>query len=370
MSPYEERTRSAQAHLEEDEALVLFPGPNLYYFTGFATEPSERHLLYILGPDTDPTLIVPDLYAEQVSDETWLTDIRSYDDDEAPMALVRSAIQERGLADGCLRVDPAMWAQFTRDLRESLPRASVVLAESLLTDLRIHKDNAELGALRRAASVADSVSTNIRALGSDVVGRTETELATEIEDRLADHGGTELAFPVIVGSGPNGARPHHTHGDRTIQSGDPVVLDFGAYIDRYPGDQTRTIVFDGEPPDGYIEAHEAVGAAQTAAFDAVEPGVTTGTVDAAARTVLEDRGYGEAFIHRTGHGVGLSVHEAPYIVAGGERTLEPGMVFSIEPGVYISGEFGVRIEDLVVVTQDGAERLNDSPREWQPTINP
>jgi len=157
--------------------------------------------------------------------------------------------------------------------------------------------------------------------------------------------------------------PHHTHGDREIRTGEPVVLDFGTRVDGYPSDQTRTLVFGDEPSERVREVHDLVCRAQQAGVEAVEPGVTAGAVDAAAREVIADAGYADQFVHRTGHGVGLAVHEAPYIVGDNDRELEPGMVFSVEPGVYLDGEFGVRIEDLVVVTEDGCERLNETERE-------
>jgi Xaa-Pro aminopeptidase len=219
--------------------------------------------------------------------------------------------------------------------------------------------------MRRAAAAADETVRDLRALGADAVGMTETELAAEVADRLEANGGTAVSFEVIAGSGPNGAKPHHTHDDREIRPGDPVVLDFGTRVDGYPSDQTRTLVFDGDPGEKYREVHGVVQEAQQAGVEAVEPGVTAASVDAAAREVIQDAGYGEQFIHRTGHGVGLDVHEEPYIVGGNDRVLEPGMVFSVEPGIYLPDEFGVRIEDLVVVTEDGCERLNGTDRGWR-----
>jgi Xaa-Pro aminopeptidase len=306
------------------------------------------------------------MYDEQIRDASWVEDVRLWADGEDPTELVAELADEMDLRGGHLLVDDTMWALFTQDLRETLPETTFGLASEVFEDLRMRKDETELDALRRAGELADRVSVEIRELGAEAVGMTETELADEIERRLADAGGEEVAFGTIAGSGPNGAKPHHRHGDREIRRGDPVVLDFGAYLDGYPGDQTRTVVFAGDPPEGYQQVHETVREAQQAAVEAVEPGVPAEAIDRAAREVIEQAGYGDEFVHRTGHGVGLDVHESPYIVEGNETELEPGMVFSVEPGVYLEGEFGVRIEDLVAVTDEGCERLNDSPRTWEP----
>jgi Xaa-Pro aminopeptidase len=206
---------------------------------------------------------------------------------------------------------------------------------------------------------------DLRDLGDDAVGMTEDELAAFVERQLVDRGSDGVSFEPTVGSGPNGAKPHHSHGDRVVRAGEPVVFDFGGVVDHYPGDQTRTLVFGEEPSATVREVHDLVREAQQAAVEAVGPGVAAEDVDAAARDVIEQAGYGEQFIHRTGHGVGLDVHEEPYIVAGSDRPLEPGMVHSVEPGVYLPDEFGVRIEDLVVVTDDGCERLNRTDRGWE-----
>lgn len=365
MTPFERRTRDLQDRLAEGEGVILFPSPNLYYLSGFWEEPSERHLFLLIGEAGDPVFVVPALYGNQIATASWVSDVRTYEDGTDPMPLVREAATQLGMSEGTIFLDPTMWARFSVDLRRSLPTAAFSLAGDLLETLRITKDEAERDALRRAGDIADEVLEEVRALGAEVVGWTEAELAATIEERLDEAGGEGLSFPVIAGSGPNGAHPHHTHGDRIIEAGDPVVLDFGTRVDHYPSDQTRTLVFGGSPPPAFEDAYRAVRDAQAAAVRAVEPGVESGVVDAAARDVITDRGYGEAFIHRTGHGVGLSVHEAPYIVEDGTRSLEEGMVFSVEPGIYMEGEFGVRIEDLVVVTADGCERLNHTDRSWE-----
>jgi len=362
MDRFERRAQACQERMDAGDVLVVFPSPNLYYLTGFRTDPEERHLLFFLPETGEPTAVVPALYAEQLR-ETWLGDLRIWDDGDDPRSAVESVTAE--LTPDRLLVDPTMHARFTVDLRAAAPDAELGLAGAVLADLRVRKDDDELRALRDAARVADDVARKLRALGSEVVGTTERDLARRIEGWLADRGGEDPAFETVVAAGPNGARPHHGHGDRTIEAGDPVVLDFGTRVDHYPSDQTRTVVFDGEPSEQFRAAFEAVRTAQEAAVRAVEPGATAAAVDRAARDVIEDRGFGAAFIHRTGHGVGLAVHEAPYIAADNDRTLETGMVFSVEPGIYREGKFGVRVEDLVAVTVDGCERLNDSPRGWR-----
>jgi len=363
------RTERCRNRLREvgADALVCFPGRNLQYLTGFAEDPGERHLFLFVPADGDPVLLVPALYEAQVRTETRVEDVRVWGDGDDPLAATRATIEDLELSDGGrLLVDDRMWARFTQDLRAACPGAEFGLASEALGPLRRRKDARELDALRRAGAVADRALERVRERGAAVVGDTERDLARRIERLLAEAGGESLAFDVIVGSGPNGAMPHHAHGDREIGPGDPVVLDFGARVDGYPSDQTRTVVFEGDPPAAFERVHEAVREAQAAAVAAVEPGVTAAAVDRAAREVIEAAGYGDEFVHRTGHGVGLDVHEEPYIVADNDRTLEPGMVFSVEPGVYLPGEFGVRIEDLVAVTEDGAERLNHTDRGWHP----
>jgi len=365
------------------DGLVCFPSRNLQYLTGFAEEPGERHLLLVVpaagrgsggrerpepsdgATAAEPTLLVPALYQTQVRDETTVDAVRTWTDGDDPTAAVRALLDDLGLREGRLLVDDTMWATFTQDLRVAAPDADWGLASEALADLRVRKDEAELDAMRAAADAADETVRDLRDLGADAVGMTERDLADRIADRLAAHGGEGVSFETIVGSGPNGAKPHHGCGDREIRAGEPVVLDFGTRVDGYPSDQTRTLVFDGEPPTEYERVHETVREAQAAAVEAVEPGVTAEAVDRAARDVVENAGYGDAFFHRTGHGVGLDVHEEPYIVAGNDRRLEPGMVFSAEPGIYLEGRFGCRIEDLLVVTEDGCERLNGTDRGWR-----
>jgi len=365
MTPFERRTRRAQSHLDAvgADCLVLSPGRDCYYLTGVDGEQSDRLQLFCLPADGEPTFVVPRLEADPVRTATWVDDVRTWGDDTGPDPVLDSVLDE--LSPSRLLLADRMWAEFALALQKRLPAASVGLASEVLAPLRRRKGDRELDALRAAADAADATVNDVRTLGADAVGMTETELAGWIEERLAAHGGTGVAFDTIVASGPNGADPHHASGEREIRAGDPVVLDFGTRVEGYVSDQTRTVVFDGDPPAEFERVHDAVREAQSAGVAAVEPGVTTGDIDRAVRDVIEDAGYGDRFVHRTGHGVGLDVHEEPNVAAGGETVLEPGMAFSVEPGVYLTDRFGARIEDLVVVTDDGVERLNHTDRRWR-----
>jgi D-alanyl-D-alanine dipeptidase len=232
---------------------------------------------------------------------------------------------------------------------------------STLPMLRAIKDADELERLATAGAAADACFEQLKE--GRFAGRRESEIAAELAGLLRDHGHSQVDF-TVVGSGPNGANPHHEMSERTIEDGDMVVLDFGGLKDGYGSDTTRT-VHVGEPADDEREVYELVRRAQQAGFEAVRPGVECQEIDRAARKVIADAGYGEYFIHRTGHGIGLTTHEPPYMVEGETLELQPGMCFSIEPGVYLPGRFGVRIEDIVTVTEDGGRRLNNTTRELQ-----
>jgi D-alanyl-D-alanine dipeptidase len=225
--------------------------------------------------------------------------------------------------------------------------------------LRAVKDADELDALRHAGRAADETFRQI--VGLPFVGRREEEVAADLARLLVEHGHRTAEF-TIVASGPNAASPHHEPGSRTIVPRDTVVMDFGGELAGYHSDTTRTVAVI-EPTEELEQVFAVVREAQAAAVDAVRPGVTTASIDAVARGVIEAAGYGERFIHRTGHGIGLEVHEPPYLVAGDDTTLEPGITFSVEPGIYLPGRLGVRIEDIVAVTGDGVERFNRSPRD-------
>jgi Xaa-Pro aminopeptidase len=228
-----------------------------------------------------------------------------------------------------------------------------------MAQLRIRKEPGEVERLRRAGAAADRVALRLRE--ERFSGRTERELARIVAEMTVDEGHDLAAFS-IVAAGPDGASPHHEPGDRVVAAGDAVVVDFGGSLDGYHSDTTRCFHV-GPPSAAVLAVHEVVRQAQEAGVAAVAPGVAAEEIDRAARDVIEDAGYGDAFIHRTGHGIGLEVHEEPYLVAGNDQILDTGMAFSVEPGIYLPGSFGIRIEDIVVVGDAGAERLNESRRD-------
>jgi Xaa-Pro aminopeptidase len=260
---------------------------------------------------------------------------------------------------GTYGLTDTMWAMHVLGFRHALPGSTFVLASGVISRLRIRKDPGEIDLLAAAGRSADESFARI--VQETFAGRTEQDVSRALARYLVETG-HDLADFGIVGSGPNGASPHHESGPRVIQAGDTVVLDFGGRASGYFSDITRTVSV-GEPTGEVKEVHEIVREAQEAAFRAARTGAPAQDVDRAARTVITEAGYGQAFIHRTGHGIGLEVHEPPYMVEGNTQPLEPGMCFSIEPGIYLEGRFGVRIEDQVAVTEDGAVRLNNAPRD-------
>ena len=356
---FAERRRRA---LEAAEAtglagILVSPGPDLAYLVAYAPLPLERLTLLVLSTGTDPTLVVPTLerpLAERAAGAPGLTlrDWRDGSDD--PYAFVAGM-----LGSGRYAVTDRTWASHLLALERAGPERSFVAAGEALPLLRAVKDPDEVERLRVVAHAADAAFGDVISL--PFAGRAEAAVAAELDRLLREHGHERVDF-TIVGSGPNAASGHHEPGERRIGPGDAVVMDFGGMRDDYCSDITRT-VFVGEPTDEAREVYAIVRAAQQAAFEAVRPGVAAEDVDRAARAVITDAGYGERFVHRTGHGIGLEVHEPPYIVEGNATPLEPGMTFSDEPGIYLEGRFGVRIEDQVVVTPEGAERLNDATRE-------
>lgn len=334
------------------DALLVGPGADLLYLTGYEALPLERLTLLVTTVGGDSTLFVPELERARAEAAPLPDDVTvaSFGETDDPYVLVADVL------DGTKRlgVGDRLWSMILLRLQAAVPDAGWVPATTVTKHLRMRKSVPEVDALRRAGQAIDRVHQQVPGLLRP--GRTEAEVGRDIADLIVSEGHSLVNF-VIVGSGPNGASPHHETGGRVIADGDCVVVDIGGTLDAYCSDCTRNYVVGTATPE-YRKAHAALEAAQKAACDAVRPGVSAEAVDAAARDVLADAGYGDYFVHRTGHGIGLEEHEDPYIVTGNTTVLEPGMAFSIEPGIYLPGQFGMRIEDIVVVTDDGCERLN------------
>ena len=335
--------------------VIVMPGPDLIWLIAYNPPAStERLTMLVLSADEPPTLLVPVLErpdAEEAlgADNLSLLDWRDGTDPyEVASALLRR--------DGTFGISDSAWAMHLLGLQAALPGSRYRSLTECLPMMRAVKDDSELIRLEAAGAAADSAYDEI--VQRRFEGRREADIANDLADLLRDFGHDQVDF-TIVGSGPNGANPHHQAGDRVIRKGDAVVLDFGGLRLGYGSDTTRTVCV-GEPAPEIREVHEVVRIAQQAGVDAVRPGVGCQDIDRAARRVIADAGYGGQFIHRTGHGIGVTTHEPPYLVEGEEQALLPGMCFSVEPGIYLVGRFGIRIEDIVTVTSDGCRRLNNT----------
>ena len=338
--------------------LVITPGYDLRYLIGSRAQTFERLTALVIPADGAASVVLPRLelaaLRESAAADLGLG-VRDWTDGEDPYALVADALGGHAR----VAVTDAMPALHLLPLAEHLG-ATPVLATGVLASLRMVKDDAEVEALRTAGAAIDRV--HARVPGFLTPGRTEAQVAADITEAIVAEGHSQAAF-VIVGSGPNGADPHHECSDRVLQHGDVVVVDIGGPVEPgYNSDCTRTYSI-GEPSAEVAESYAVLQRAQAAAVAAVRPGVRAEDVDAAARDVLVDAGLGEYFVHRTGHGIGLSVHEEPYIVAGNAQPLAEGMAFSVEPGIYLPGRWGARIEDIVIVTADGCRAVNSRPHE-------
>jgi Xaa-Pro aminopeptidase len=353
------RGRMARAAKQATDAgltgVLVTPGPDLVYFTGYQpTAITERITMLAIQSSRDPAMIVPilerpDAVGAPGADAVTISD---WTDGSDPYAATAPLLDP----DGRYAISDSAWAMHVLGLQEKLPESGYVSMTQALPMLRAVKDDDELERLTAAGAAADASYEEI--VNVQFAGRLETDVAADLAGLLRKHGHSQVDF-TVVGSGPNGANPHHEAGERTIEDGDMVVLDFGGLKDGYGSDTTRS-VHVGEPTEEEREVFEIVRLAQLAGFEAVKPGVACEEIDRAARKVISDAGYGDCFIHRVGHGIGLTTHEPPYMVEGEKHLIEPGMCFSIEPGIYLPDRFGVRIEDIVAATEDGGRRLNNT----------
>jgi Xaa-Pro aminopeptidase len=370
---YADRLARAARLVERRElaALLVGGGPDLRHLTGYDAMPLERLTMLVVPARGRATLIAPRLEGTPARSSpaasAGLVDVTTWEETDSPHRLVGDLV--RGSAGRgspaellAVAVSDTLWASHVLRLQEVLP-GSFELGSTVTRELRIVKDPEEIELLRLAAHAADRVVDAIAA--GRLVGRTEEDVGREVRDRLIAEGHDEAAF-AIVASGPNSSSPHHGASYRVIGAGEPIVLDIGGTIAGYGSDITRMLWVAGPagsgPSDEFAAAFDVLQRAQAAATAAVRPGVPAERIDAAAREVIARAGLGSRFIHRTGHGIGLEAHEDPYIVAGDSEPLRAGMAFSIEPGIYLDGEWGMRLEDIVVCGEDGADVLNRADR--------
>jgi Xaa-Pro dipeptidase len=346
-------------------AVALNPGPTLTYLTGVAFHLMERPVVLLISTDKDPVLILPELELPKVDLFPYKIQAFAYGENPSEWDDVfRKATQSLGLDGKRIGVEPRQMRLLEfRHIKAGAPEAEYPDASNVLTDLRLKKDRPEVDAMRKAVKIAqDALKATIPLIK---IGMSEREVASELVMKLLRHGSEpEMPFAPIVSSGPNSANPHALPGERKLQAGDLLVVDWGAAYGGYISDLTRTFSV-GEVDGEYLKIHRVVQDANAAGRAASKPGVPCANVDKAARDVIEAAGYGKYFTHRTGHGIGMEAHEDPYMRGDNVQLLEPGMAFTVEPGIYLTNRNGVRIEDNVVITETGADVLSDMPREIQ-----
>jgi Xaa-Pro aminopeptidase len=358
------RVRERMGELGVD-GLLLSHGADLPWLTGYRAMPLERLTMLVLPLQGEPVLVVPALEAPRVATAPDLFVLEPWSDADDPWPKVLAALSGRAIrkeGPACLAVSDRAWATTVLDLQHHLPSARWLPASRVTSPIRAVKDDSEIAALRAAGAAADRVAAVLQAGGIRLIGRRESEVSAELSERLVAEGHRQVNF-AIVGSGPNAASPHHEPGDRVIGPSETVVCDFGGALSLdgdvpYCSDITRTVI-TGPPGPEVEECYAVLRAAQHAGVAAARVGIAAEDVDRAARDVIDDAGLGDLFVHRTGHGIGIEEHEDPYLVRGNREVLQPGHAFSVEPGIYRAGRFGMRLEDIVVVGADGEpEALN------------
>ncbi len=357
---YRDRIQRAQQEMAARDVDYLFvtPSSDLIYLLGYPAHLSERLTLLGIPQAGEPFVVAPELEAVRLDNRKDLVDVHAWAETESPIALVGRLV-EAGEGSTVV-VSDQTWASFLLKLQSELDESKFESANEILRELRMIKDEAEIANIREASQRTERAWERF-VESTTFEGKTERELGDALANELVAEGLSVPTF-MLVGTGAHSASPHHITGETVVKSGDAIVFDFGARYNHYTSDITR-MVHVGEPPEEYRQVYDIVLQANTAVREQVVPGMACERVDEIAREIITEAGYGEFFIHRVGHGLGLDAHEEPYMVGGNTMPLRPGMVFSDEPGIYLEGKFGVRIEDILVVTEDGNESFNATSRE-------
>lgn len=350
------RARAAMAVAGVD-VLLLSVGRDLPYLVGYEAMPLERLTMLVLPADGPATLVIPRLEAPRVVERPGVFTLLAWDETDDPVALVARLVDRPRVA----AVGDTMWARFLVELLGHWPRTTFVRSTVVMGALRARKDAAEIAALAAAGAAADRVAAQLHAGDIPLVGRSEAAVSADISARLIAEGHQRVNF-AIVAAGANAASPHHHAGPRRIEAGDIVLCDFGGTMDDYCSDITRCVHL-GPPPAEITDAYAVLHEAQQAAVAAGVLGATCEEVDRTARRIIAGAGFGDLFVHRTGHGIGMEAHEDPYVVEGNRAVLEAGHAFSVEPGIYLPGRWGMRLEDIVVATESGPAPLNHARHE-------
>ena len=355
-SVYVDRLAKVRASMTEQniDTLMLSVGHDLPYLSGYTAMPLERLTMLVVPRDGDATMLIPGLEAARVEAQPGVFELMPWGETDDPVALAAKLAGQSGR----IAVGDQMWSRFLVELLPHLPAATWTRAVDVVGPLRMSKDDAELDALAAAGAAVDKIAGELQRGEIPLVGQTEAAVSAHLGRRIIEEGHQVVNF-AIVAAGENAASPHHHPGDRVIRENEIVLTDFGGTMNDYCSDTTRC-VFTGDIPSDVAEAYAVLHEAQAAGVAAATVGTPCQDVDRATRKIIDDAGYGEYFIHRTGHGIGLEAHEDPYIVEGNDLPLEAGHAFSVEPGIYIPGRWGMRLEDIAAATDDGPRSFNNS----------
>lgn len=360
MSEFQDRCKRVQGEMNRQGIDYLFVGPStdLVYLLGYVARQSERLTLFVLPREGKPRLVMPSFELPRVEKIATFFEPVSWTEIQNPVELLTSLLPHRGRG-AHIAVGGQLYTYFLLRIQQAMPDATYLPGALVIDPVRMRKTPGEIEILRAAGAAADRVFLSLMEM--PLLGLTEKEVLALIHRLLVEKGHDSVGGG-IAASGPNGASPHHHSTDRKLAIGDAVVIDYGGNLKEYKSDMTRTFHL-GAPTEEFRRVYDIVNEANQKTFEAVRPGVLCEEIDAVARNYITAAGYGPQFLHRLGHGIGLDGHEPPYMVAGDKTALDVGMTFSIEPGIYLAGKFGVRIEDIAVVTENGAERLNTSTHE-------